>query len=894
MLAHYEVLALLGRGGMGEVHRARDTKLGREVALKLLPKDFARDAERLARFKREAQVLASLHHPNIASIFGLEEDDGQLFLVMELAQGEDLSQRIAKGPIPEEEVLDIARQIAAGLEEAHEKGIVHRDLKPANIKVSPDGKVKVLDFGLARAFAGETATEGNIEASPTITAAMTGGGVILGTAAYMAPEQARGKTVDRRADIWAFGVVLFEMLSGKKMFEGETISDTLAAVLRADPQWDALPETTSPGVRRLLERCLERDPLRRLRDVGEARIFLEDGASDSSLLTASSSLLAEAGAASAAEGPRRPGRFTWLAMAGLAVAGIVFGWQVLGHHGPPPLLNLTLPPPDGAVFHLLSTRPGPVALSPDGTMAAFSGREEESGTIHLYLRRLDSPDATVISGTEGAAYPFWSPDSRYVGFFADDKLKKVAVAGGPPVTLCGANNMKGGTWNEDGVILFAPSHDSGIYRVSSAGGDTALVVPLPEGGDEDSYRHPRFLPDGKHFLFLARVTAGTESGPRVYMGSLDGSEPKRITNSTTAAEYSAGNLLTVREGILLATPFDPDTGELGESGVPLVEDILVVSSGAAVGVFSPTINGMLVYQVSTGTTDRGLEWAGPAGGQLGSLGDPGDLFRPRVSPDGTQAVVEVTDPETEATDLWLVDLETGLRTRFTFDPGEEREAIWTPDGRDILYTARVDSTYRIMRRPVEGTGGAEVVYESKRDVGVNSVSPDGAFAMLEEDEPETDYDLFKLYLATGEKEPFVVADRAQGGGVISPDGRWLAYHSQTQNSWEVIVRPMAGGDRRWQVDKQGGVYPFWGPDGTKLYYLEFSGEISEVPVDGSGDTFRIGAPQTFARVSPPQGGGIHVSLHPDGKRVLFVGGEVSDDENGYLHLVTDWRRGLGR
>jgi Tol biopolymer transport system component len=893
MIAHYEVLGLLGRGGMGEVHRARDTKLGREVALKLLPKDFARDAERLARFKREAQVLASLHHPNIASIFGLEEADGQLFLVMELAQGEDLSRRIEKGPIPEEEVLDMARQIAAGLEEAHEKGIVHRDLKPANIKVAPDGKVKVLDFGLARAFAGETAAEGNIEHSPTITA-MTGGNVILGTAAYMSPEQARGKTVDRRADIWSFGVVLYEMLSGKKMFEGETVSDTLAAVLRADPQWDDLPENTSPGMRRLLERCLERDPLRRLRDVGEARIFLEDGAKDSSLLASSSSLLAEAGATGlAADSKRRPGWRTWGAMAALAVTGMIFGWQVLGRPQPPQLLNLTLPPPEGGVFHLLSTRPGPAALSPDGTMLAYSVREE-SGTIRLYLRRLASPDATALSGTDGAAYPFWSSDSRYLGFSADEKLKKVAVAGGPPVTLCEANNQKGGTWNEEGVILFAPSHDSGIFRVSAAGGEPVEITTIPEDGDEDSHRHPRFLPDGKHFLYLARVSGAAGEAPRVYMASLDGGEPMLLTTSETAAEYSAGHLLTVREGILLATPFDPDTGELGESGTPIVEDILVVSSGAACGVYSPNVNGMLAYQVSTGSTDRGLEWAGPAGSQLGSLGEPGDLFRPRVSPDGTQAVVELTDPDTDATDLWLVDLETGLRSRFTFAPGEEYEAIWTPDGREVLYTAEVDSTYRIMRRAVEGTGGAEVVYENDREISVDSVSPDGKIAMLEENDPETGWDIFTLSLETGEKSPVVIEERVQGGAMISPDGRWFVYHSQTSGSFEIIVRPMSGGDRRWQVDRQGGVYPFWSPDGTKLYYLEFSGEISMVPVDGSGATFRAGAPQVFARVAPPQGGGIHVSLHPDGDRVLHVGGEVSEDETGYLHLVTDWRRGLGR
>ena len=892
-LAHYEIISLLGRGGMGEVHRARDTKLGREVALKLLPEELAGDGDRLARFRREAQVLASLHHPNIASIFGLEEADGRHFLIMELAEGADLTERIAKGPIPEEDVLDIARQLAAGLEEAHEKGVVHRDLKPANIKLGSDGKVKILDFGLARAFAGETASEENLENSPTITAMMSQGGVILGTAAYMSPEQARGKKVDRRADIWSFGVVLFEMLSGKRMFEGETVSDTLAAVLRAEPAWDALPEATSPGMRRLLERCLERDPLRRLRDVGEARIFLEDGANDSSILASSSSLIM-AGGEPAAAGRRVPAWIPWTAMIVLATLGVLFGWQVLGRSEPAQLFNTTLPNPTDGVFHLLSTRPGPATLSPDGTMVVYSVREE-SGTIRLHLRRLDRPEATAISGTDGAAYPFWSPDSRFLGFTADDKLKKVAVAGGPPVTLCTADNLKGGTWNEAGDILFAPSHNSGIHRVAAAGGDPVEVTTLSEDANENSHRHPRFLPDGRQFLYLARVSGNNTAEHRVYVASLDGGEPQILTTSQTAAEYSAGHLLTVREGILLATSFDPDTGELGENSVPLVEDILIVSGGAACGVYSPNPDGMLVYQASTGTTERGLEWLSHSSGQSQTLGGTGDLFRPRVSPDGAQAALEITDPDTDTGDLWLVDLETGLRSRFTFEPGEEDNPIWTPDGREILYRAQVDSTVRIMARPVEGTGGAAVVYETQpgRDCEPTSISPDGRTLFFHEEDADGEFDIFTLSLETGEKSPFLDTELTVGGAMISPDGRWVAYHARTSGSWEILVRAVDSGERRWQIDREGGVYPMWNSDGSSLLYVEFSGELSRVSVDGSGGTFRAGAPEPFTRVAAPQGGGIHYSLHPDGDRILHVGGEISEDENGILRLVTDWQRGLG-
>jgi Tol biopolymer transport system component len=894
-LGHYEVTAFLGKGGMGEVYRARDLKLGREVALKLLPPDFARDPERLARFRREARVLASLQHPNIASIFGLEEADGQMFLAMELAEGTDLSQRIQEGPVPEEEALEIGRQLAAGLEEAHERHVVHRDLKPANVKVSSEGKVKILDFGLARAFVGETSEEEALENSPTITAALTGGGVILGTAAYMSPEQARGKKVDRRADIWAFGVILFELLSGGRVFEGDTVSDTLAAVLRAPIEWDRLPKATSPGMRLLLERCLERDPRRRLRDVGEARIFLEEGAKDSSILAAPS-----LSGLSRAEGDTagwRRGLPLWAAILGglvLAVGGTALGWKVLGRPAPPRVLNLTVPPPPGGSFDLSGTDPGPVALSPDGTMMAYAARDA-SGPVTLHLRRLDSPEATVITGTTDAVYPFWSPDSRYIGFASDGKLKKVAVSGGPPVTLCPASNMKGGTWNRDDVILFAPDHKSGIHRVPASGGTAVEITTINTDEGENSHREPRFLPDGRRFLFLARMIPAKNDSNRVYIGSLDGSPPQMIATSEAQAEYSAGHLLTVREGVLLATPMDPGTGKLGPDGIPLVENILVLSGGAVCGVYSSTADGMLTYQISTGSAEQFLAWTGPSGTQLGRVGDPGQFRRPRVSPDGTQAVVEIVDPETETADLWLVDLDTGLRTRFTFDPGDELDAVWTPDGKSILYETQVDSTYGVVSRPVEGTGGATVLYQGNQEVSPSGMSPDGSTLMTYREDPDTGYNIYEMAVDTGKMKLLVGDKGLDAGAVVSPDGRWFAYfiHTATDN-WEVIVRPMSGGDRQWQVDRDQGVYPFWGPDGKKLFYMDLSGDVMEVPVDGSGSTFRAGAPKLFAQVSSPVPGGVPVSLHPDGDRLLYVGGDVSEDEKGFLRLVTDWPRGLAK
>ncbi len=886
-LAHYEITGLLGRGGMGEVHRARDTKLGREVALKFLPDDLAADPERLARFRREAKVLASLHHPNIAGIFGLEDVDHRTFLVMELAEGADLSERIRQGPIPEEDVIDIARQLAAGLEAAHESGVVHRDLKPANIKLGSDGKVRILDFGLARAYVGETSAEESLENSPTMTAAMSRAGMILGTAAYMSPEQARGRKVDRRADIWSFGVVLFEMLTGRRLFDGETVSDTLAAVLRQEVEWSALPPETSPGMRRLLERCLERDPLRRLRDIGEARVFLENGAKDSSILASASSLIAGVDAPDAAARRGLPLPVLLGAAVLLVAAGAMIG-KLLPGGREQQLFNMTLPAPVGGYFNLISTRPGPPSISPDGTMVVYVARDA-AGTTRLALRRLDSPEETILSGTERSCYPFWSPDSRYIGFgTTDGKLRKVAVAGGPPVTLCAAENLKGGTWNRDGVILFAPSHNTGLFRVSASGGEPVTVTTVGGEGGQNSHRHPRFLPGGKQFLYLGR-TGGQEEN-EIFMGSLNGDPPRKVTTSEAGAEFSGGHLLTVREGILLASPFDIGKGTPGD-GVPLAENILL-DKGGAWAAFSSTADGMLVYKVSTGSSERALEWLGSADAKAGRIGDPGQIERPRISPDGTRAIVEITDPDTDGSDLWMVELETGLRSRFTFEPGSELSAVWSTDGREVLYVSRQDSTERIVSRPVEGTGGVSVLHEGKGRTVASGMTPDGRTLMLCREDPETAMNLYSLALDTGKLDFVLETDASEFWSVVSPDGRWMAYNRTAGSGFEVIVRPMSGGDRVWQVDQGGGLYPLWGPDGNTLFYLTVTGDIMAVPVDGSGPTFRAGAPVPHAKVGAPEPEGPHISLHPDGKRILHVNGGASEDESGYLRLVTDWRRGL--
>jgi eukaryotic-like serine/threonine-protein kinase len=897
-LAHYEVLDLVGKGGMGEVYRARDSKLGREVALKVLPRELSGDPERTARFEREARALASLQHPNVAAIFGFEDTGTSRFLVMELVQGETLASRIARGGLSIDEVTHITRQIAAGLEAAHDRGIVHRDLKPANLMLTPDGEVKILDFGLARAWFGDGTGEQDIGASPTITAAMTQAGTILGTAAYMSPEQARGRNVDRRADIWAFGVILWEMLTGVQLFEGETISDTLAAVLRAEPDWSELPSDEAPLLCRVVERCLIRDPRQRLRDIGEVRILLQDGGSQSSLISSSMMMAGQETIAPVAERRAHVPLLALVGLLGVVVGGIV-GARFLTSQPESAVLHAMIPPPRGAEFQLSGNAPGPAVLSPDGTMVAFTARDPQ-GVTRVFLRHLDREDAVALSGTEEAAYPFWSPDSRSIGFFtvstnaSNQRLKKIAVSGGPPVSLCVAANGKGGTWAEDGTILFAPSHDSAIFRVPSIGGEPVAVTEFAEG--EDSHRHPRFLPGGREFLYLSRRTE-SDALHTIWLAPLEGGEPRRITESSCQAEYAAGHLLTAADGVLFATPFDRARGAITGGRTPLVESILIISSGAAVGSYSVSRTGMMTYQTGSSLTARVLEWNEIGSDASSSVGVAGQMHYPKISPDGTHCVVEVRGESQTGVDLWLVDLGTGLRTRFTFDPGDEFGAVWAPDSQSIFYTSRVEGgTHRIIEQPVEGMGGSAILLESPTALRTTSVHPDRTALLFERVGADTAVDIAWLPL-TGEGEPrdVLVTPAAEGGGQLSPDGRWIAYHTESSSTWDIFVMSSAGGPRKWQITTQGAVYPQWNAEGTRLYVSTFGQDILAYEVDTRGESLRVGGFTRAAISEPPNSLGVAYSLHPDGKRIvrstLDAGGR---GEVSLLHLVTDWRRGLGQ
>ncbi|MDX2472307.1 MAG: protein kinase [Candidatus Krumholzibacteria bacterium] len=880
---------------MGEVFRARDTKLGRDVALKIMPPGLSGDPEREARFQREARALAALQHPNVASVYGFEEVDDVRFIIMELIEGADLTKRMGNGPVPVADVLTIARQIAAGLEAAHDSGIVHRDLKPANIMETVEGDVKILDFGLAQAWIGDEQNQVESSATPTITAAMTQMGAIMGTAAYMSPEQARGSNVDRRADIWAFGVILFEMLTGKQLFKGESVSDTLAAVLRDQLDWDLLPVDEAPELCRLIERCLERKAKQRLRDIGEARIFLQDGGANSSLLnfTLPESALAGESAPSAKSSWPKLAIMSFVCLA----LGAAIGWQFLAQSPPTQVVHAMIPPPTGLVYQLNDLYPGVPTLSPDGTMIAYSATNAENETF-LYLRHIDEGVPMKLSDTEQTAYPFWSPDSKFIGFFDynNKKLKKVAATGGSPITLCAAENGKGGSWNHEGTIVFAPTANSAIHMVKDIGGDPVPISKLDSSSN--SYRHPRFLPDGHSYLFVARSNSNSRLN-QIFIADLDTNiVPRVISPSESNAEYANGYLLTVKDGALMASAFTPDQPTVISGAVPLVDDILNLN-GAAVAGFSVSPTGSLTFLTGTSSTsDEPLVWIDTATGQSTPMGQPGEYGGVSLSPDGKLAVLVVASGDRGESDLWLLDLETELMTRFTFSEGSEQRPVWSPDSDVLFYASTVDSLTQIIRQAIEGQGHSDVLYESVTMVFPSDVSPDGQHLILSSRSKNSKLQMNRLSLQNPDADLEILKSSATvsaGGGVYSPDGRWIAYNTESESGWDIFVMAAEGGNRVWQVTTEGTVYPKWAKDGTELWSTGFSGEVVQMAVDGSTNTFRVGGRSQTLTASVPDGDGTYYDLAPDNSRILVIGGVRNREvESSLLHYVNDWQSALAR
>jgi Tol biopolymer transport system component len=837
-IAHYRITAKLGEGGMGEVWRATDTKLNREVAIKILPAAFAHDADRTARFTREAQLLASMNHPNIAAIYGVEERA----LIMELVEGE-----MPRGPLPVDTALNYARQIVDALEYAHERGVIHRDLKPTNIKVTPDGRLKVLDFGLAKALSSDSAA-GNPESSPTLTMRATLAGVILGTAAYMSPEQARGQNVDRRADIWAFGAVLFEMLTGKQVFAaGDTVTDTIAAVITREPDWSALPADTPPHIGRLLARSLRKDPRIRLQAIGDARIALDEPDAGP-----------EAAPVSLPPAPSRPG-WLWIAATAVFFLGVSVLSFVHFRERPPetPVLRATLLPPEGATLEFVNGL-GLPALSPDGRRIVF-GSPSADGKNPLWVRPLDGLTAQPLAGTDGATFPFWSPDSRFIGFFADGKLKKIDASGGVAVSLADAPRARGGSWGREGVILFAPTgitgSSNGLARVPASGGN-AVSMPKANG------RIPFFLPDGRHFLY-EKVHAEAVD---VYVGDLNSGgtdvDAKPVLHANTNAMYAQGCLLFIREGALMAQPFDPRRLVLSGEAVPIAEDVDTVLNTGTVGVFSVSENGLAVFRRGSSRVRlRQIHAFDRTGNALGTVGDSDIYLDIALSPDGARLATNAVGRSATnqvgrsrfGSDIWIFDLARGASARFTSDPAADEYPVWSPNGARIVFASNRGSEYHdLYQKASSGGSPEELLFQSAEDKIPSDWSPDGRFLLYEALDIGGEFARLQIRILpmTGDDRkprPYLQTEFHDYHARFSPDGRWVAYDSNESGRREVYVRPFPDAKAgKWIVSTGGGVLPHWRRDGRELYYVE--GRKLMV-VDVSADSrFKSGTPRVLFEI----------------------------------------------
>jgi eukaryotic-like serine/threonine-protein kinase len=828
-LGHYKILSLLGKGGMGEVYRARDVKLGRDVAIKVLPTGLVPDPERLARFEREARVLAALNHPHIAAIYGLEDHA----IVMELVEGPTLAERIASGPIPLDECLAIAAQIADGLEAAHEKGIIHRDLKPANVKAPLDGPVKVLDLGLATAMPAAGREDGHSENSPTLTmAAATEAGMILGTAAYMSPEQAAGKRADKRSDIWSFGAVLWEMLVGKRIFvRGETISHTLADVLRSPIDFKKLPASTPASIVELLKRCLDRDVKTRLRDIGEARVAI-------------AKYLAHPGEEeheTSARSGSAMGAWLVAAMFALAAGTLAF---VHFREAPTPerAMRMQIALPENASGSNF-------ALSPDGRMLAITA--VSGGKSHLWLRPLDAVQPQLMPGTEGATYPFWSPDSRYVAFFAESKLKKILASGGPPQALCDAPEGRGGSWNRDDVILFSSVDGGGfaIQKVSAAGGASAMTVKSPRG----IVRYPVFLPNGRNFLYTLTRVSPEENG--IYFRSLDGTENRRIVADESTVSYAAGRILFIRENALMAQPFDTDKGQA--LGDPL--QIAAGVSRTTNVVYAPVTvsdTGVLIYEAG-GASDAGNQIVryDRGGKLLETLGAKGGIYNPAFSPDGRSLAFMRLSPS--GSDIWLWDVARGSEQRFAKDPAFGWAPVWSPAGDRIGFQSnRAGGITNLYVRPVSGIGQDEPLFLSDSRKTPTQWSHDGRFIVFGEIDSKTRDDIWILPVESGKPgKPFVFlhSESNEEFGQLSPDSHWMAYTSDESGRREVYVRTFPAGEDPKRISIDGGEEPRWRGDGKELYFVGADAKFMAVPLRigaGAKPSLEPASPQTLFAAPP--------------------------------------------
>ena len=870
-LGSYAIKSTIGAGGMGEVYCGHDTRLNRDVALKILPERFAIDPDRLARFKREAQVLASLNHPHIAAIFGFEEVDGVHALVLELIDGPTLAEHIRHGPMPVAQALDVARQIADALDAAHERGIVHRDLKPSNVKMTADGRVKVLDFGLAKLTASE-AVDGaaSLTHSPTATIGATRAGILLGTAAYMSPEQARGKPVDKRADIWAFGCLLYEMVTGDAPFAGESVTDTLAQILERPPQWHRLPATLPSGVRHVLERCLEKDPRRRLRDIGDAIPELTD-------------VTPRAGAVGGAEARRVLPWAIPVAIAALVGIAVIIRYAASPSPRTPAaqLWRFAISPPPGTMFFRAPNRGG-IALSPDSSTLAFTAYRD--GQIRLWVQRLDAATARELLGSDGAHLPFWSPDGRSVAFFAGNRLKRIDVDSGRLQVLCDAPTPQGGTWGRDGTVLFAAGYRR-LFRVPATGGMAIEVSAADEARTETDHVSPQFLPDGRRFLYTIRSRNEDVSG--LYVGSLDEPALKiRILPFESWVSVATDAPPTVylawarSKSTLVARRWNSQSMQFEGDAVPIATPIGIMGDTPEIAVAS---GALLVHGPPVPLE---IAWVDRHGRWLGRIGESATLVNaPRLSPDGRR-VVAGRDGS-----LFGTDLARGLTSRLAANV-ENRTLMWSPDGSQVAFSGVRNRNSNVIVRLSDGTGDDVVPAASPATQTAISWLSNDSLLLLEEDPASGRQALARVALSGARKRETIRAvSHYQPFAELSPDRQWLAYASDETERTEVYLEPLAGSTgsgRRMQVSSDGGNFPRWRRDGKELFYSTLDGQLMAVAVKTAGDSLELGAPMALFSLPTLYNGSYSFDVGPDAERFLAVG-PTRDRSHESLTAIVNWR-----
>jgi len=879
----FEIVSAIGAGGMGEVFRARDTRLNRDVAIKVLPEGFAQDRERMARFRREAQVVASLNHSHIAAIHGLEESNGVIALVLEMVEGEDLSQRLRRGAIPIDEAIDIARQIAEGLEAAHEKGIVHRDLKPANIKVTAGGVVKILDFGLAKAFEGDLVTsDSGFENSPTMARPMTNAGMILGTAAYMSPEQARGKAVDKRSDIWSFGVVLYEMLVGRSLFSSDTVSDTLAGVLRSEVDFSKLPASVPPAIRQLLRRCLERNPKNRLHDIADARIVLDE---------VLAGRIEEAPATHAPMTARR--RWTsalpWILVAALTALMVARLARAPVARAANEKRSLEFSVPLG---NLLADD-AQLAFAPDGSSIVFTALDPVLGP-QLWLRRLDRFDAVPLHGSIGATFPFWSPDGQSIGFFRDSdaSLCRYDLATTNVQVLSKVESGgRGAAWGADGTILFAASSNGPLRRLAAAGGAVTDVTVLDPKVADGSHRFPILLPDGHHFLFTFwsnQLAAASRVGG-IYLGSFEKGIERRLTTDVSQAFLAGPDRIMVRRaGALVVLPFDPDTFAITGVGEKIVDQPRFSASSGALAA-SATASGDLAYAGASGETGGELVWLDRQGEKVGTFGS--ERLRVQLlalAPDGRSFAAQAISASGQ--NIWVGDARRQVINRLTVDAIDAFSPVWSPDGKRIAFSTEAEGSNSIYVQEADGSRAAELLL-SKPDRGFTPTrwSADGRYLLVESTvKRDARRDLW-LYDFEAKAARALLTDSAASlsEATLSDDGRWLAYTSDESGNPEIFVRPFPTLDRKWKISQSGALHPHWRNDGRELLFVGLADRaVTAVDVVPGRDGLEVGIPH---RLFAP--GSQLLGLAPAADHSRFLAGIIPGDvRTEPIRVLLGWRR----